>query len=616
MITLDELGKIDVMGTYDRLYNAVDINAGLSIVEWIIQNTNLNAEPFSFRGYEYLIEPVNDLYPRQAIVKPAQKGASEAMARKLFAILYRYSLIPHYYMDNGEERCVWGINGIYSFPNTDDVRKFSKDRLVTDIINPSPLLRIAIKQSESEAVDQLGVYNSFCYLTGRRTDAGNQSIPAEIVFIDEFDRPLIGDRKVYSALNARTQNARIFGDATRKGLIVRYGTPTYPDESGALIEGQYFLSDQMTWMVKCSRCNEYQEILYPESIAHYYEKGEKKPDEDPYWICLHCRRPFDFTEIGKWDRREPHKVHNAEWVAKYPSKTQETDGIRGYRIPFATLKDTAQIILTRRDDDYRYSLQDFYNYGLGRAYRDNTISLAREDILRNTVDIPYGYYDSYYPHIMGVDQGCYIVIARLKEGSQTDRNPKGIWQVVWIDQTKDKEAFSKVIVEGEERNIFKGKLSELIDYWNIEVCVIDHQPSTAASDALANEYPDIVWLNDSKGNVLDRIKIEEKDEFDNIIHRMTENKHLALEQYFDEIRNHKFEYAQGAGEEFQTFIKHHINVKRVLEDNTARYVALGGADHYCQTGKYLSEAAEVYLIKNPRIKRAGYLDMAGFKEGR
>lgn len=610
-----DLTEIDIEGSYGRFYDACNLDIGKSYVEWIMDNTFINGQPIGFEGYEYLVGPINDLYPRQAIVKPAQKGASEAMARKMFAILHRYGLCPHYYDEDGVEKCVWGINGIYSFPNTDDVRKFSKDRLMTDIVNPSPALYGAKKASESEAVDQIGIYNSFCYMTGRRSDAGNQSIPAEVVFIDEYDRPLTSDRKIVAALNARTQNARIFRNPFHRGLIVSYGTPTLPDETGVLIDGLYYISDQMQWLVKCTHCGDWQDVIYPDSIAHFYDRGEK-PGKDPYWMCLKCKEPLDFSGI-KWDRREPHKVHGAEWVAKFPERTKHGDGIRGYRIPFATAKDSAKSILMKRDTDYKFSIQDFYNYGLGLAYRDNSIGLVEENFLKSTAAIPWGFRDETYPHIMAFDQGAYVTIARLKPDSQTERNPKGTWQLMWAEYTPESVAFSRVMKDDrtDETKAVKGRLAELIEYWKPAVVVGDHLPNTAAAESLADEYKGIVWLNDSKGNNFsERLKIEREDSFGNEVLKLTENKHLSVEQYFDEIRNYRWEYPSIPDiEEFAKFKAHHKNVKKIVDDKSFKYVALGGPDHYTMSGKLLSEAAEIYSLQSPMIMSSGYLGLAGFQ---
>jgi hypothetical protein len=614
-ISVADLEEIDVIGAYDQLYAALDVGVGISWAEWICKNTYLNSEPFSFTGYEYLIEPVNDTFPRQAIKKPAQVGASEIFQRKMFAILHRYATVPHYYSENGLERCIWGINSIYSFPDTDNLRRFVKDRVKTNFINQSPVLLKGLKESESEALDQLGIYNSFCYFTGRRTYSGNQSVPTEVVFIDEYDLPLNSDRKAIGALAGRVQNARVFGNENLTGLIVSYGTPTFPDESDepVLIDGLFNKSDQRFWTIKCSRCGYWQVVEYPDSIANYYEKGSKKPKKDPYYMCLRCHKPLDFRVIGLWNPAEPNKYQNAEWVAKYPNRTKDGTGIRGYQVPFATLRNTAKKLITRRDQDYK-SVADFHNYGLGRAYMDNTIGLDDETFIRSVnQDVSWGVFDPDYSHVMGMDQGCYMAIARMKENSQTEINPQGIWTLVWCGHILDLIAFSRVIKEGNDLKIEKGKIAELIESWGIDVAVFDRLPNVASAEAEANLFPEIIWLNNSKGNFPDRLRIEKEDEEGNQIHRLTENKHLMIDQYFQDIRSRRFEYAGNGGHDFDQFKAHHKNVKKITDDKGGFQYQAFGPDHYAQAGKYLSQAIELFTIYKPYKRRSGVLAILGFQ---
>ncbi len=625
MISAAVLEKIDVEGVYGKLWNACDMDIGLTVVEWLCRNSWINGELFSFRGYEYLIQPLNDMHPRQAITKPSQVGASEGWARKMFALLYRYGTVPYYYEENGEERSKLGIDGIYSFPNYDDVRKFGKDRLITDIIKASPLFKVAMKESESEAVDQIGLYDSFCYLVGRKSDAGNQSIPAEIVCIDEYDRPLNGNPRILSALAARTRNAKIYGNEWYQGLVMQYGTPTLPDETGRLIDGQYYLSDQHEWEIRCTNagCGHWQVVEYPASIANYYEKGEKPHKKAPYWMCLKCGRPLDFTKIGNWNRENPLVYENARWVARHPERTKRGDGIRGYRIPFATLQNTARKILSQRDGDHKNSKADFYNYTLGLAYMDNTIGLTEEDFTRmRTDEVQWGEYDSSCPHIMGVDQGCYLVVARLKPESRTDLNPFGIWQTVWAEYVKESEAFSKV--ERDDSGVLKvkeGEIAKRVNFWHPEVLVCDHLPNTAAAEADAALAKQIWWLCDSKGNPgMDRVDYQEevKDKEGNVTlrHRVTEHRHQAIDEYFQQIRSHRWEYPMKADDTFSRFTAHHKNVKKVTKEEGGYTYESFGADHFCQAGKLCSEAAELFGILKPQVKRAGILLISGFSSKR
>jgi DNA-directed RNA polymerase subunit RPC12/RpoP len=86
------------------------------------------------------------------------------------------------------------------------------------------------------------------------------------------------------------------------------------------------LSDQMTFMIRCSRCGGWQEMLYPDSIGNWYDKGQK-PKGEFYYQCVKCHRPLDFSEIGTWSREEPLRIHNCEWV---PLKKEYYDAVTRY----------------------------------------------------------------------------------------------------------------------------------------------------------------------------------------------------------------------------------------------------------------------------------------------
>lgn len=619
----------EVEQIFNRFYKAVDVDTDLSIVEWICDNTGLNGKPFSFRGYEYCIQPVEDLYPRQFIIKPAQIGATEAITRKAIAILMKYGLTPFYYQreDSDVEERVLGIRGICSFPNETDVRNFVKDRVMTTMIKDSPKLQEAVKEGESDAISLLSFYGSFLYSMGRGSEAKVQSIPAELVLVDEFDQGK--NLAIRDMLYARLKQAQIVKNKYHTGLYIGYGTPTIPEEDGYLISGKYELSDQHQWFIKCVKCNHWQVVIYPDSMAYFYEKGEKKPNKDAYWMCLKCKEPLDFSEIGKWDRNDPHKVHNAEWVAKYPDRTKDGSGIRGYQFPFASANNTALRILSARDVDYRQSLKDFYNFGLGMPYRDAATQLVAEDFTQNmNPDLRWGVYDPDYTHVIGIDQGCYIVIIRLKENSRTDINPKGVAQMVYCEYVKDRDAFSHVFRRSDgELEIKKGKIAKLIEHWNPEIVVVDRLPNTASADNLAMEFRDIVWRNHSSGSQIERLKVEQKDDDDNAILLLKENKHLVLDSYFDDIRSHYWEYADG-GEVFKLFIKHHLAIQKDVNTDDigkdginkghlgVRYYTLGNKpDHFGQAGKFAAEALELLSVLRPRDRIVGCLDLVGFKIG-
>jgi len=620
----------DIQQSLYKFHKSVDIDTGVSLVEWICDNTFLNGEPFSFQGYEYCIQPVEDVYPRQFILKAAQVGATETMMRKVLAILMKYSLTPFYYQEEGseEEKCVLGIRGIYSFPNENDVRDFVKDRVQTKAVRESPTLMEAVKTGQSESLSLLSFHGSFLYSMGRGSEAKVQSIPAEIVAVDEYDQGK--NLTIRDMLYARLKKAQVFKNKYHTGLYIGYGTPTIPEEDGFLISGKFELSDQHEWMIKCTRCHHWQQVIYPDSMAHFYEKGDKKPAEEPYWMCLSCKEKLNFHEIGKWDRNDPHKTHNSEWVAKYPDRTKNGSGIRGYRFPFATLHNTAARVLSARDTDYRHSTKDFHNFALGQPYRDSLIQIVADDLYSNiNPDLRWGVYDEDYIHVMGIDQGSYITIVRLKPDSRTDINPVGVGQMVYCEHSKDMDAFSRVEkVKDNRLDVRKGRISKLIEYWKPKVVVIDRLPNAALADNLALEFIDIVWRNHSSGSQIDRLKVELKDEDENVIKMVKENKHLVLESYFDAIKSHYWEYAKDDGGVLDIFVKHHLAVHKESESDNigkdginrghlgVRYFKLGNKpDHYCQAGKYASQALEIYSVINPKDTRIGCLSLVGLKIG-
>lgn len=599
-----------------NLYEACDVDVSITLADYIEKHTKIDGNPFSFKGYEYLIEPVNDLHPRQCMIKPSQVGATEALARKNIAFLMKYALTPFYYYEDGEETQKQGINGIYSLPNDSDVKKFAKDRILSKIVNPAEKIKNASLESTSESLDLLGFHNSFLYLLGRGSEAAVQSIPAEIVLVDEFDQGKVLVNR--DMLYARLRNAHVIGNKYFKGLFIGYGTPTLPDDTGELIDGQFNMSDQKEFNVKCTHCNSWQIIVWPNSCANYFEKGVDKkdrPKKDAYWQCLKCSKPLDFTVIGRRYSDNPNKLQNAEWVAKYPDRTEDGGGLRGYRIPFASGRNTALNILSQRDIDYNRK-KDFYNFSLGYSYRDASMGLNNKDFLRYVnKDLTVGYQPGV--HVMGIDQGCYIVIARQKPHTSTKMKPMGIWQVVWMEYCPDIDAFSKVQRKDGELVITEGKISKLIKEFEVYSVVADRLPNTASADALGLEYGNIIWKNISSGTSKNRLVItDDKDDPDGLQGRtIIENRHMAIDKYFDEIKAGIYEYPRDGDEIFKLFIDHHC---ALLKDDSIQktkdgkskgdinysYYTIGGKpDHWGQAGKFLSEAIELLDKVNPESTR-------------
>lgn len=125
-----------------------------------------------------------------------------------------------------------------------------------------------------------------------------EGVDADGVTLDEKDR--MRD-KVEFAFKESLKSSRY-------GWFREVSTPTLPNRG---IDVPFRASDQQVWMVKCEKCNEWQEIDWKENIVAVKDipLGCKElPAESYDFLCRKqkCR--------GKLDR-----VYTGQWVARFPT---------------------------------------------------------------------------------------------------------------------------------------------------------------------------------------------------------------------------------------------------------------------------------------------------------
>jgi phage terminase large subunit GpA-like protein len=275
----------------------------------------MHVRPYSFEKYPSMIQIVNDSHPRQVITKPSQKGVSTALLRREL-----YWLVSHP-----------GSSTIYTIPNHEELTKFVSVHCET-CIDYSPILRshfIGDRDSTQQKSFKVGDAVSFLHFQGRSTETSVRMIPADSVIIDEA---VLGIPKLARELTSRVDNSP-YQRGPYKGRVTSVSTPLFPNSPLSL---DYEASDQHVFMVKCPRCNEYQEILYPRNIHPFWEPGEKPPRDEPEYRCYKrdCHKILNPREIIEFDPKTL-KLKNAQWVPTYPSRTKEDTGTRGYLVPFA-----------------------------------------------------------------------------------------------------------------------------------------------------------------------------------------------------------------------------------------------------------------------------------------
>ena len=586
----------------------------ITFAERLVRYYRYQGQPVQFRGYEWQLGILNDMHPRQAIVKRSQVGLTTVMMWKVVLFLEQYAFMPFYYVtDEGVEMATYPT-AIYTLENDDKVREFSADRM-KDLVRDNPYLAGLLEEGEVDQISLKKFGRAGLYLGGRKTVSAVTTIPAQMVMADEWDRTF--DPNVGEQLEARLKASPMFRAKTQRGMMIQFSTPEL--ENWGVTKTYEEISDQMVFQIRCSRCNEWQEMIYPDSIANWYEKGQK-PKGDLYYQCLKCHQPLDFGEIGKWNSSEPLKTHNAEWVPKrkeyYETVTQYGEGYRGYKVPWA-YSTSPHEVMTDRD---RKSVLYFNHHVLGIPYQDKRSGLTA-DVLKgiSKPDLQFGY-EAGYVHVMGVDQGCYIVIWRYVPASRGDLTPIGRWQVVYCEFCPDQLAF-KTFTKGTDGLMVpkKGRLAELMEQWHIVLTVIDAEPSGNDAHNFQDGFKKKVWVNHStKVNIDDPLlgfKWVDKETSPNgddvWVCRISEDKTGALDAYLDFIYAGNLDLPVHE-EEMSTFTSHHLAIKRTLTEKKLAwgrtqyetiYYAVG-EDHYGQAGKFAFQAASLYWkldYLNPRI---------------
>lgn len=349
-----------------------------NIADWLCQNTMLGGEKFSFFEHEFQIEIAGDPSEEGVIKKCSQVGLTELAIRMALAYL-----------------CILGNRSlIYVLPTSKFARKFTTSR-IDPVVEKSPKIReLLVTAADSAEMKRFG--DSFLYINGASTQDQAISVPAEGLFVDEFD---FGDPAVISSFNSRSRHSkRVF---KRK-----WSTPTV---DGYGIDLEYEESRQSRYAVKCDHCEKW---AFPDFVRDVYIPGFSddflKFDRDDlnnpayeisgaYIACEHCGRSLDNACADPKRRR---------WVAAYP----ERDKAGWWVQPFDLISrnPTAKVLRQLREYD---RVKDFHNFVLGRAYTTENAKF-NESLLKKLTKLMLAAEQA--GMCVGIDVGktCYVVVGK------------------------------------------------------------------------------------------------------------------------------------------------------------------------------------------------------------
>lgn len=151
------------------------------------------------------------------------------------------------------------------------------------------------------------------------------------------------------------------------------------------IDRLYQMSDQFSYVHKCEHCGYYNKMNYdpylPEAAVENRGnvlclnpdgidlKARTVVDGSFQYVCQKCGKPLD-----RWS--------NGVWVAKYPDRTKNNLGTRGYSISQMNAAWISADALKRKELTSQ-SKQLFYNYVVGKPFIDKKMTVSFADIEKN-----------------------------------------------------------------------------------------------------------------------------------------------------------------------------------------------------------------------------------------
>lgn len=358
---------------------------------YMLRNHSVRGHPmtFSVSGHNtdkaqshrpWQIGILNDPHKNIAIMKSRQLGMSELGVGKMmhFADTYSYS----------SPKC------LYTFPTHKAVNDFVKSRL-------NPLLENGyyktITDPDANSLEVKKIRNSYMYFRTSSKPGSTEGVDIDYLSLDEYDR-----------VNYLAENSALESMSSSPFHITnRWSTPSAPDIG---IDRLYQQSDQHIYLHKCEHCGFYNEMSFddylPESsvenrgnILCVNPKGvdpiaKTVVDGSFQFVCQKCGNPLD-----RW--------YNGYWVAKFPERTQDGGGTRGYKISQMNAVWISADNLKRKELE-AISKQSFWNYALGQPYLDLKLAVTQSDIEKHVrEDLPEQQFDrgDYAFISVGIDFG-------------------------------------------------------------------------------------------------------------------------------------------------------------------------------------------------------------------
>ena len=312
----------------------------------------LQAGKFTFKDYEYQVEPMGCTSRRLCYMKSAQSfGATinEVIKDLHGMIMGKYKL---------------GVAHI--FPTTDEVGEFSKSIFKPLIARNKTAIGKYVKNVSggTDTTTLKRVKDSMLFLRGARLsqtvgDTGESTSSKTAGFsVDKC----VFDEVDFMASEAIAKYIRSMGMSPHQHEVY-LGNPSHEDFGIDLIFKQ---SDQRHWFRKCFHCNEWTcaELSFPQCV-------KIRADGTGYVGCDKCGR-----EVPVWTG-----VGSGEWVPQFRDKSKYMHGYRASQL-MTPFNDPAEILEDFVNPPFG-DLASIVRLRLGKAYSAQAEKLTRNIVLAN-----------------------------------------------------------------------------------------------------------------------------------------------------------------------------------------------------------------------------------------
>ena len=302
---------------------------------------------------------------------------------------------------------------------------------VNRIIKVNPAIMEGVSHRNVDSIEQKQIGRGFLFFKGTHTEKEAIMLSSDRNIHDELDK---SKPEVIRDYLSRLGFSKIRSQHY-------FSTPTIPDVGVDKLFGE---SDQKHWRFNCPHCNHRQHMDWEENIDR----------EREIYVCSECRKELTPSYIAK----------QGSWEAKYPNRKASGYWITQMICPWRSASD---LIKEERDaEDEQY----FYNFVLGLPYLSAEQRIPQSLFLKN---ITKKKVDESEWNVMGADTGLtnHVIIG----------NEQGIF---WIG-----------ILEDQPNRTRWQQMEELIEFYDIRVCVIDALPYTEEAMNLAKKYPYRVYVN-------------------------------------------------------------------------------------------------------------------------